>query len=93
MNKKKLKKYVLIIVCVYLFTYLFLSRASLYLNRQYEGASFYYIPVKEAVFKDYESLFVIHVVLYHIYYPLYWVDHNLFSGPHCAKSLPLWELK
>lgn len=50
-KKKKLKKYVLIFTCIYLFTYLFLSRMSLYLNRQYEDSNFYYILIKEAVLK------------------------------------------
>ena len=101
-KKSKFKKYLLIFLCVYFLSYLFLSRAFLYFNEFHnlndarysteEKPYFYYIPVNEIVFKDHESLFIGHMALYYFYWPVYWVDYNILSGPYCSKSLPLWEL-
>ena len=101
-NKRKIKKRLIIFLSIYLLSYVFLTRASLYINGHHnlngysnsiDGMqSFYYIPVKEIVFKDREWLLIGHIVLYYIYYPAYAIDYCILSGPCCSQSLPMWEL-
>ena len=92
----------MIFLCFYLLSYFILSRTSLYVNdfhnlNNYHHSSddtprFYYIPVKEVVLNDHGYLMVVHGVLYIFYYPMYWFDYYVLSGPLCSKSLPLYEL-
>jgi len=79
------KKWVLVL-CVMLVCYVgshfVLSRLSIAKLQGTSSIGFYYVPCSmEALFRS-DSLRILHGVLYFFYYPVWYIESDVFGGPY-----------
>jgi len=89
--KKRIAIGLVLIVCFYVGTYFVLSRTSSALLK--DPRMFYYVPCNEDHIIQSSLLQHTHFALSYVFYPVWYLDHTFFSGPHFITGIPMSGLE
>ena len=79
---------IIILLALYISTYLYVSRTSYKICKPLGIDGFYYVICDPATFASDKSLEDRHVSRARLFYPIWFIDHKYFGGPE-VESIPL----